>query len=409
MLCATVAMAPMGAHALDLSWQPQLRVGMRATDNVLWAAENQEAAFGFDNGGGVLLKAETQHWRSAVTPSFNFRRFGIGENLDADEYGVRSQHQWLAMERVQLGANLDFVRDSTNSTDLTDAGFRNQIANREMLTAQPSVTFLVSDYTTINAGYVYQDVSFDTTAEGQLVNFTFEQFSFGGTHFVAPDFRVFATAFASEFETPDLGGKTRTYGGQSGLGYQFSPDLSVEGTVGYVSSNIEFENRFLAFEPGPPPQIVVVTRQEEVATSGPIASASIQRNFEDMRTRLDYVRRLSPSIRGSQQLEDDVTVSVERDVTSLWRLGFRGGYNMRSAESQDVEGTPAQFQVGELNRDQANVSGSVSYKISSELVARAEYRFSRNTFSNELQDTVYNSSFFLTLSYDGAPRFMRGL
>lgn len=408
-LCAAVAIAPTGAHALDLSWQPQLRVGMRATDNVLWAAENQEAAVGFDNGGGVIVKAETRDWRSLVTPSFNFRRFAIGENLDADEYGVRSQHQWLATSQLQLGANLDFVRESTNSTELTDAGFRNQIANRSTLTVQPNVTYFLSEDTSLNGSYVYQDVSFDTTANGQLVNFSFEQISLGATHVVTEKLRLTALGFASEFETPDAGGRTRTYGGQGGASYQFTEDFGVDGTVGYVKSDIEFETSFLALDPGPPPRLVLVAQQQEVSTTGPIASATVRKNFENLRTRLDYVRRVTPSIRGSQQLEDDIALSAERDVSSFWRLGFRGGYNMRSAEAQDVEGVPNQLRAGDLNRDQASVGGWISYRLTNQLAARAEYRFSRNAFVLQSQGPVYNSSLFLTLSYDGTPRFWRGL
>jgi len=401
-------MAPMGAHALDLSWQPQLRVGMRATDNVLWAPANQEAAVGFDNGGGMVVKAETRDWRSMVTPSFNFRRFAVGENLDADEYGVRSQHQWVATDRIQLGANLDFVRESTNSTEVTDAGAQNQIANRETITAQPTVTYLLSERTSLNAAYVYQDVSFDRSANGQLVNFTFEQFSLGGTHLLTDKIRVFANAFASEFETPDLGGRTRTYGGQGGAGYQFTQDFSVEGAVGYVKSDIEFENQFLAIDPGPPPRIVLVTQQEEVSTTGPIASASVQKSFENVRTRLDYARRVSPSIRGSQQLEDDIMLSAEHDISSLWRVGVRGGYNMRTAEAQDVAPVFSRRFADDLNRDQALLTGWLSYRFTNELSARAEYRFSRNSFSNELLETVYTNSLFFTLNYDGTPRVLRG-
>jgi hypothetical protein len=396
------------AAALDLSWQPQLRVGTRATDNVLWSSTNQEAALGFDNGGGMIVKAEAQDWRSTLTPSFNFRRYAIGENLDADEYGARTQHQWFVTDRVQLGANLDYVRDSTNSTELTDAGNRNQIANRDTYLAQPSITFLVDDRTSVNGSYVYQDVSFDTSANGQLVDFSFEQFTVGGTHLLTDDVRLFATAFASQFETPDTNGKTRTYGGQAGAGYQFTEDFSVEGAVGYVSSDIEFETSFLTLDPGPPPSIVLVTQQDETSSSGPIATASVQKAFEDLRTRLDYARRVSPSIRGSQQLEDDIMLALDRDLSREWRLGFRGGYNMRSAEGEDVAVGLNRFRVDDLNRDQAMVSGNLSYRFTSEISLRADYRFSYNTFTNERQDSVYNHSFFVTLSYDGEPRFLRG-
>lgn len=407
-LAPLMAVAGQAALALDLSFQPQVRLGTRATDNVRWSSANEEAALGFDNGGGAVVKVESMDWKSTITPNFNFRRFAIGEDLDADEYGARSQHQWLATDRLQAGLNLDYVRDSTLTTELADAGARNIVSNRDTLTAQPSLTFLVDDRTSVNGSYLYQDVSFDNSGNGQLVDFTFQQFTLGGTHLLTDDIRLFATAFASEFETPDTNGKTRTYGGQGGAAYQFTEDFSVEGAVGYVSSDIEFQTSFLALDLGPPPRIVLVTEQDETSTSGPIASASVQKSFENLRTRLDYVRRVTPSIRGSQQLEDDIMVTLDRDLSREWRLGFRGGYNMRSAEGEDVAVGLNRFRVDDLNRDQAMVSGNVSYRFTNEISMRGEYRFSYNTFSNELQDSVYNHSFFVTLNYDGEPRFLRG-
>jgi opacity protein-like surface antigen len=102
-------------------------------------------------------------------------------------------------------------------------------------------------------------------------------------------------------------------------------------------------------------------------------------------------------------------VSMDRDLNREWRVGFRGGYNMRSAEDEDVAVGLNRFRVDDLNRDQSTVAGNVSYRFTSEISVRAEYRFSYNTFTNEFQDSVYNHSFFVTLSYDGEPRFLRGL
>jgi hypothetical protein len=407
---AIAAGASHGVLAVDLSWAPQLRLGMRATDNVRWNSVNKEAALGFDNGGGMVVKAETQDWKSTITPSFNFRRFAIGEDLDADEYGAKSQHQWQTTDRLLATVNLDYVRDSTLTTDLADAGIRsNLVANRDTVLAQPGFTFLIDERNSVNASYLYQDVSFDTTAGGQLVDFSFQQFTLGGTHLLTNDIRLFATAFASEFETPDINGKTRTYGGQAGAAYQFSDSLSVEASAGYVSSDINFQTSFLALDLGPPPRIVLVTQQDEASTSGPIASASIQKSFENTRTRLDYARRVSPSIRGSQQLEDDILFSAEHDLSRVWRVGFRGGYNMRSAESDDVQTGLNQVRTNQLNRDQAVLGGWLSYRFTNELSVRTEYRFGRNTFDETLRrESVYNNALFFNLIYNGEPRFLRG-
>ncbi|MGE0566262.1 MAG: hypothetical protein AB7O50_17315, partial [Pseudolabrys sp.] len=160
-----------GVYALDMSVQPQLRLGLRATDNVRWASNDKESALGFDNGGGAILKAETADWRSIVTPSFNFRRFVIGDDLNADEYGVRTQHEWAATERLKTSLNVDYVRDSTLTTELTDAGRQNDVANRETIAVQPSVVYLLDERTSLNGGFLYQDVTFSTASGGRLVDY----------------------------------------------------------------------------------------------------------------------------------------------------------------------------------------------------------------------------------------------
>lgn len=395
-------------NALDLSWRPQLRIGTRATDNVRWSSANQEAALGFDNGGGLELKAETAEWKTKLNPSFNFRRFAIGEDLDADEYGVRSQHQWLVSDRLVFGANLDYEHDSTLTTELTDAGIQNQVANRDTVTAQPNVTFLLDDRATLNGSYLYTDVSFDTNANGQLVDYSYEQFSASVARAWKENVRFFISGFASEFETPESEGRTRTYGAQGGVEYVYRPDMGTTLSVGYTKSDIEFQTEFLTIDPGPPPQLALATRTEEASTNGPIASVSFFKDFERTRMRFDYNRRVSPSIRGSQQLEDDILFTAEHDMTRAWRIGFRGGYNIRSSELQSVDVQMRQAATPQLNRDQAAVAGWMSYALNKEMTVRAEYRFARNSFDETRQrDSVFNNTLFMTFVYNGERHFLR--
>lgn len=383
---------------------------MRATDNVRWSSANQQDAVGFDTGGGLSLKAESDTWNSTLSPNFNIRRFLIGEDLDAEEYGVKSQHQWMATEQFVAGANLDYVRNSTLTTELTDAGAQNQVANRSAVTAQPNFSYTLNERAAVNGSYLYTDVTFDTNANGQLVDYSFEQFSLGGTYVWRENVRLFVNGFASTFETSTPRGRTRTYGGQSGLEYQYRPDIGATLAVGYVTSDISFDVQTLAVDPGPPPRLVLLTRTDEASTNGPIASASFFKDFENTRTRFDYSRRVSPSIRGSQQLEDDIQFTAEHDLKKEWRIGFRGGYNLRASELQSVDLFTNQATTNQLNRDQAALSGWARYSITKELSVRAEYRFARSTFDESQQlDNVYTNALFMTFIYSAEPRFMRGL
>lgn len=388
-----------GASAVDLSVQPQVRFGVRSTDNVRWNTINQEAALGFDNGGGAVLKAESTDWRSLITPSFNIRRFSIGENLDADEYGVRTQHQWKPFEKLQTELKIDYARDSTLSTELTDVGRRNDIANRDTFTIQPILTYVVDSETSVNTSFLYTEAAFDSGQESGLLDSNFKQFSIGGSHVWSQKLSSFITTFVSDFGVPQIGGKTRTYGAQTGITYQHAPDLAVDLAAGYVKSDIEFLSQVLGVVNDPLPRLVLLNVPGEASTNGPIANVSIRKYFETSLARFDYVRRVSPSSRGSQTLEDDINLLLEHKITRTWQIGFRGGYNLRSAESQDVGGG-----IGELNRNQALLSGFLSYQFSNEVQVRADYRFARQTLTNTAEVVNVNGLFF-SLNYNGEPIF----
>lgn len=399
------------AYAIDLSWQPQLRIGTRATDNLRSAVDNQEAAWGFDTGGGVAFKAESSNWRSNITPAFNFRRFVIGEDSDADEYNVRSQHQWAFTERAVASLNADYIRDSTLSTELSDTGRNNTAINRDTVMLNPGVSYALNERTSVNAGFLYSDVNFQQRPGSGFVDYDYKQATFGSSHVYNEIFTFFATGYVSEFRTPDIGGKSLTYGGQGGVTYYYSDTLDGDFAVGYTQSEIDSLTQvsngfqFIGFDPvtGAPIFAPIVTLvKDESTTSGPIASASIRKKFERLRARLDYNRAISPSSRGAQTIADDILFTLDHDLSRRLLVGFRGSYNMRSTETDVLAGD-----FRGLNRDQTMVGAVVSYKFTKEIAVAANYRF----FWNQLQDpsrSIYNNTLFVTLNYGGEPHYYRG-
>lgn len=390
------------AYAIDFSWQPEVHIVSRATDNVLSSARNQEAALGFDNKATVVLKAEATDWRSTITPSLNIRRFAIGDKLDAEEYGVQSQQQWDATDQLQVTLGAGYARDSTLTTELIDAGRQTTVANRDTVTVAPGLVFRLDETNSLSTNFLYSEVNFSGTTDQSLVGYTFKQLSVGGTHILNDQIRLNLTGFVSEFETPSLGGKTRTYGGQTGVTYQFSSNLEFDVAIGYVTSDIEFQNSFFTLVFDPLPRIVQVNQPGTASTSSPIANVSIRKTFENMRAQLDYSRNVSPSIRGSQTLEDDISFTLDRDLSKRWIVGCRGDYNMRAAESDAVGGS-----IGDLNRDGTAISGYFNYLLTPQISLRTEYRYAHGlvALSNEVIDS---HAIFFTLSYLGDPHVFNG-
>lgn len=399
-----VALCGQGAQAVDLSWSPQLRLGTRATDNARWTSQDKEAAFGFDMGGGLALKAASDTWNSALNPSFNFRRFAIGEDLDADEYGIRSQHQYKVTERLQASLQADYIRDSTLSSELTDAGRRNDVANRDTVTIAPGFSFLVADSTAVNANYLYSDVGFDAAADQGLVDYKFQQWSAGVTHYLSGQWQVFGNFFVTDFDVASTNSETWTYGGMLGATYAWSDTLSMSGSAGYQTASTDFIERFLAAVPGTnPPQIVLVEQPANSKSKGPIANFAIKKRFENTRAEFNYARRVSPSIRGAQTLEDDMVLSADHDISKRWLVGFRGGYNIRSAQAEEIGGA-----IRDLNRNQASLGGSLMWRATEEISIRGEYRFTRQSLT-ETDARIYTHAMFVTMSFNGSPHIFSGL
>ncbi|MEQ8234126.1 MAG: hypothetical protein RLW61_03330 [Gammaproteobacteria bacterium] len=399
--------------AFDVSWRPQIRLGTRVTDNLRTAINDPEAAWGFDMGGGLQLNLESNQFKSQITPAFNFRRFVIGEGADADEYEVRTSTQWSVVERAVLSLDFDYIRDSTLSTELTDAGRQTAVSNRDTLNVAPSVAVSINERTTLNLGFYYSDVEFEQLPGTPFADYEFKQVNGTLTHQLTEQFSIFANAYVSEFQTPSNGGKSLTYGGMGGASYFWSPTLDFEVGVGYVQSEIDFlgqevtPGQFqLVIDPDTGQIIllpVVTTVEQSAIESGPIARATIRKIWSPvMHSELSYNRSVSPTVFGAQSSSDDILFSVERELSRRFVALFRGGYNMRSAETENNA-----RQSANLDRNQTLLVAGVRYRFSQDITLAATYRFVYNDISF-LDETSYNNSLFFTFTYNGELRSYRG-
>lgn len=396
--------------AAELSWAPGFRQLVRGTDNLLSAARDQEAALGFDTSMTVDLVAQATTWRSAVTPRVNVRRFAIGENADAEEYSVRSLHEWTINDRLNVGVSADYARDSTLTTELTDSGRNNTVVNRDTLSVQPNLNYALDERTALGLVFFYTDVSFEQRAGTSFSSYDYKQVVATLTHALYDHVTIFANTVVSEFRTPGNDGKALTYGGRGGANYRFSDSFSADFAVGYSQSSINFEtqefDRFsLAVDPLTGGLVVVpvfVAVDNSVSVGGPVAHAGLLKRFEYCDLEFQYDRAVSPSSFGAQTLTDDISGSIKYRVSNRIRLGLDGSYSMRNIESELVNTGRRN-----LNRRQVMLMFTASYRIDQEWAVSASYRVFRNAFA-EASQVVYNNTLFLTLSFNGAPNFIRG-
>ena len=392
-MCVSIFGLP--AEAIEFTATPQLSLGTRATDNVLFSSDNVQDAFGFDTGGNLNLSGQSDTYRTTLTPAFNFRRFAVGEDLDADEYGIRSDHQWKLGEVLSATLKADYYQDSTLSTELTDVGRQNDVSNRDTLTLQPGIIYQVDARNTVNLGFAYNDVTIDPKAG--LVDYTYSQASVAGMHFLSDTMQAFVSGFVSWFDVPSIRSATSTYGLQTGVTWQWNELTKLEAFIGYLTSDIDFTDQFFAIVADPVPRIVLVKEARKASTSGPIAGFSLSRSFEYLKTSFQYSRQVSPTLRGQQSLEDSMSVGLDYQFSRELSAGVSGQYNIRSSQSAQVK-----FADGFLNADQFSTSGYVSYRWSQHSTLRAEYRYSHQELTTNFTSAATNGV-FITLNYAGDP------
>ena len=269
----------------------------------------------------------------------------MGEDLDADEYGIRSDHQWKLSELLSATLKADYYQDSTLSTELTDVGRQNDVADRDTLTLQPGIIYQLDAKNAVNMGFAYTDVTTDPKAN--LIDYTYSQASLGGTHSLSETMQVFLSGFVSWFDVPSVQSSTATYGLRTGVTWQWNEFTEIEGSIGYLSSDIDFIDQFFAIVADPAPRIVLVKEARKASTSSPIAGFSISRSFEYLKTSFQYSRQVSPTVRGQQSLEDSMSAGVDYQFSRELTAGISGQYNIRASQSEQVK-----FAEGSLNADQ---------------------------------------------------------
>jgi hypothetical protein len=396
---AACTAAPQPSTAFDFTWTPVVRTAMRIDDNIRGASANGEDALGFDMGGGVSLKAQNDSITSEIFPRFNMRRFAVGEDLDADEYSVAFNNDWL-QPYYTTGLDFSYVRDSTLTTELTDAGRQNDVTNRDSISVQPSASYFLTDKLALQSSIMFNDVAFIEAATSGFFDFRFLQGSAGISYKWREDLTTFANFFVSDFDVKDQNSTTRTYGGQTGATWIWDETFEVSGALGWVASNIQFTEQQLALAFNPT-RIVIVDVPAQATAAGPIASVTLRKIFDRTIAKFDYSRQVSPSGRGSQSTGDRISLALERKLSDNLSLLFDGLHEKRSAQSQEINpGLGAQ----DLNRDYTELRGAVRYRLTKLWTLGASYRHGRSQSTNLNSSSIADiNTVFLTVDYNGLP------
>ena len=296
------------------------------------------------------------------------------------------------------------------SSEATDLGIKNDVTDRDTVSISPNLSYVLNEETSARMDFSYTDTTFARGQQTGFIDYSYMQASLQVNRTLSERDSLFATPFVSNFESPQINSKTRTYGGQLGYRRIFSPTLEATATLGFVSSTIDFLDQrpdlnrpvrvfdFATF------QFRTIfpfaeTFSNTAATDGMITSAHVVKKFESGKIALDYSRQVSPTARGSQEISDAIIVNADRNLSSRWSVGAYGSYVMATAESD--------LRTQNLNRDQSFMQLACTYRLTEHISLQSAYSFAYRP-GTDFSGSVGQHGISLYFLYDGGSRSFRG-
>lgn len=355
----------------------------------------------------MIIDTSSERLTATLIPDFLIRRFAIGENLDAEEFGVDGSGRYLVSEDIATTLEMGFQRSSTLNPEFRDQRVQNEIKNRNEISVNPGVEYQLFERLQLTGSYAFSDVSFVDAEDTGLIDFSYHQIS-GGANFLWNEVTSLTTsAYLSRFSAPGVGNQSLTLGLQMGAARQFSEAAEASFSVGYAISQIDFqEQELIGFDLSQFPFLIPVfaINEESTTAGGPIATVSVRKLFDEVVATLNYQRQISPTARGSQSSDENISLELRFPVTEQLTARMLGGYFARAAESEDnTSGSST-----DLDRSSVVLIGSLSWRLTEQLTLRPEYRFDRST-QNFANLTSYQHSILVTLQYTGDRRFIESL
>ena len=342
------------------------------------------------------LNRQSLGWKSDLIPRVNLRRFFVNSAFDADEYGVNFNNDWTG-ESVSVGLDVGYTSDSTLITEATDTGASNDVVGRDSIEVTPSLTWQMSERWQTQFSLLFNDISYASGTSG-LLGYRYVMGSSTASYTYNDTTQIFTTFFTSDFDVPEIGNHTRTYGTQLGMTKFLTPTIRVTGSAGYVWSTIDsLERRLGVVDAPPPPHIGIIDVPVSANATGPIANFSVQKQLSTVSlAKFDYSRQLSPGGRGTQTISDNMTLRADLKLRPDWLLILSGSHDMRTSEGG--------LFANDTDRDFTTLRGALRYAWTREWWVTGAYRFAFRQNTGLSTDFASGHAVSLTIEYNGLTR-----
>ena len=390
-------------QAAQWSAEPRISVRSGYNDNIRLTTADHDSVWEADVTPAVKFGVSKENQGLFGNADVSIRRFygGSGDNssslLDREDYHFKV-NAYQQTERNNFGADIEFTRDSTLDTELTQTGqvIPNR-ATRMSTILNPSWTRTINEKTRLDLEYRFNRVEYsDEIGQSNLVNYDYNTVSASLLHQFTPLTQgTISTSFSRYLPETNL--NSDTYAIQAGLTRNHTETLSTSWLAGWRETRSDtLVSSFTCPFGGTYPLcnfgiVQPETNEDEVKNNGSVYAASITKTLEKGSLSASLSRIATPS--GQGQLLDTIRLALtgEHRFTETLRSNLTVEYYKRDT-IVNSSGRPESD-----NRNFFRIQPRVTWQWQREWLLSGEYQYAASENTNG--DTATRNAVYLTLTY----------
>ena len=345
-------------------YQATLSSNVEADDNRRLRTDDEKGVVGINARGGLNLSHESEVSKIYVRGVLSSVRYDGGDDraVDSDDQLLYTGAEWIG-ERSRFTIDGEYLRRSTQLTELEDTGFLEDVERREDISVSPQISYIISEKTQAFVGANYIEVDFPNATPVSLTEYSVQGANAGVVYNFDPHNSITVSAFTSEYDADTFSNEVNTTGGNVRYDKTVNELWSGYAQVGYRKSN--FKNRVNGIDvrdddSGESYEFGIM-RVTDVSTLNLSVSNELQPSADgDVNERLDlglsYSQSISPRLTAGVRFnwfEDESINNDAEEDREYWTLSFNGDF--RLTEQWYITG---QLRHREQMFDREGVSGS---------------------------------------------------
>lgn len=374
-----------------------------------------------DSAGGVFEAALGLGARSpvsliAITPRIQEYRYD-DDTLDRTDQELGVELERALSSTFKTGLKGDISRISTLVSEAEDTGLVGN-RKRDMRAVEPYLSWKAGVRDELFTRFSYTDNKYDEedVTNSGLVDHDFRIVTLGWNREWTQATSGYVEAFGSEYRNREADCRTESLGGRVGLKVALTPTLMIDGSLGYVSSDLDLETFSLlgppAVEGGAPVLIstvecrsapvpsvgqVVVSSTDSASSDDVLAGVRVKKDLSSISSvSAGYERSIAASGRGVQTIRDRYFLTVDQALNERVKLAIDGSFRDSQAEAGDGGGQ-------ERNNKVTQIAADLRYTLSEETYVGIGYRYrwrNQDASQSNGSDSSENHIGLITFGYD---------